>query len=132
MNAATSSTASTSTTETLPDLIQQLELHGWRGRLTGPEFRAVRGVLATLTRMVDGKSGQGEVAVHELARRAGYSGSWTRRSLRILETLALIEWHRGGVPFGASSGVTHPSVFRVDRGRLLVLRDIADSTGYDS
>ena len=101
-------------------LLGALERAGW-GNLAGPEFRGVRGTLAALTRMLDGKSGQGKATAWQIAEQAGYTERWARRCLHILEELELIEWQRGGVV----DGKPVPSWFRVSKRALLILVSIA-------
>lgn len=101
-------------------LLKAVKRAGW-GNLAGPDFRGVRGVYATLIEILDGRSGEGRATVWQIAEQAGYGERWTRRCLKVLEELELIEWDRGGVV----DGKPVPSWFRVSKRALLILVSIA-------
>lgn len=100
----------------VPSLLLSLRRAGW-GDLDGDDLRGVRGALEGLAALLPHASGEGLVTVAQVADAAGYSPRWTRRSMRILEEIGVIEWTRGGV----RAGQPVPSHVRIVKTVLVTL-----------
>lgn len=97
-------------------LVQCLARAGF-GYLSGPESRALRVVLLTLSEIVGPQTATGVATANQIADRAGYTDRWTRHALHRLEEIGLITWTRGGI----SGGKPQPSRFTVARDVLVIL-----------